>query len=109
MPAPVDISDPFRALSDPTRREVVSLLCAGPLPVRLIANGGGLVYAALAAIILIWGTAPYFASEPLELLGQTEFAQVPYDNYNLSMVGLSIGKADWFKRGVAKTLAGKTA
>lgn len=38
MPAPVDISDPFRALSDPTRREIVSLLVAGPLPVRMIAS-----------------------------------------------------------------------
>ena len=38
LPAPVDISDPFRALSDPTRREIVSLLAAGPLPVRVIAG-----------------------------------------------------------------------
>ena len=38
MPAPVDISDPFRGLSDPTRREIVSLLAAGPLPVRAIAG-----------------------------------------------------------------------
>lgn len=38
MPAPVDISDPFRALSDPTRREIVSLLATGPLPVRMIAS-----------------------------------------------------------------------
>ncbi|MCP4203467.1 MAG: winged helix-turn-helix transcriptional regulator [bacterium] len=38
MPAPVDITDPFRALSDPTRREIVSLLAAGPLPVRMIAG-----------------------------------------------------------------------
>ena len=38
MPASVDISDPFRALSDPTRREIVRLLAAGPLPVRMIAG-----------------------------------------------------------------------
>lgn len=38
MPAPVDITDPFRALSDPTRREIVRLLAAGPLPVRVIAG-----------------------------------------------------------------------
>lgn len=38
MPAPVDITDPFRALSDPTRREIVDLLAAGPLPVRMIAG-----------------------------------------------------------------------
>ncbi|MFQ5524856.1 MAG: metalloregulator ArsR/SmtB family transcription factor [Thermoanaerobaculia bacterium] len=38
MPAPVDITDPFRGLSDPTRREIVNLLAAGPLPVRMIAG-----------------------------------------------------------------------
>lgn len=38
MPAPVDISDPFRALSDPKRREILSLLASGALPVRLIAD-----------------------------------------------------------------------
>lgn len=38
LPAPVDISDPFRALSDPTRREIVDLLAAGPLPVRVVAS-----------------------------------------------------------------------
>jgi DNA-binding transcriptional ArsR family regulator len=38
LPAPVDITDPFRALSDPTRREIVRLLAAGPLPVRVIAG-----------------------------------------------------------------------
>jgi DNA-binding transcriptional ArsR family regulator len=38
LPAPVDITDPFRALSDPTRREILSLLATGALPVRMIAN-----------------------------------------------------------------------
>lgn len=37
MPAPVDVTDPFRALSDPTRREIARLLSEGPLPVRMIA------------------------------------------------------------------------
>ena len=38
MPAPVDSSDPFRALSDPKRRAILDLLAAGPLPVRAIAE-----------------------------------------------------------------------
>lgn len=38
MPAPVDINDPFRALSDPTRRHILRLLAEGPLPVRLISD-----------------------------------------------------------------------
>lgn len=37
MPAPVDSSDPFRALADPKRRAILDLLAAGPLPVRAIA------------------------------------------------------------------------
>ena len=38
MPAPIDPTDPFRAIADPTRRKIVSLLASGPLPVRLIAG-----------------------------------------------------------------------
>lgn len=38
MPAPVDITDPFRALADPTRRAILDLLASGALPVQAIAG-----------------------------------------------------------------------
>ncbi len=37
MPPRADRSDPFRGLADPTRREILTLLTEGPLPVRMIA------------------------------------------------------------------------
>ncbi len=49
-------------------------------------------------ILLIWGTDPYFAGQPMELLGSTDIADLPFDNYNLSMIGLSVlvAAALWF-------------
>lgn len=40
-------------------------------------------------IILIWGVDPYFAYQPMALLGLTEIAGLPFDNYNLSMVAVA--------------------
>lgn len=58
-------------------------------------------------IILIWGMNPYLAFQPLEMAGGTEIADIYFDNYNLSMVGVSlfIGVVLWV--GLARTTWGK--
>ncbi|MDP7693535.1 MAG: branched-chain amino acid ABC transporter permease [Vicinamibacterales bacterium] len=58
-------------------------------------------------ILLIWGTEPYLAAEPMMLLGQSEIAEIIFDNYNLSMIGLSVvvALALWF--GLNRTQYGK--
>ena len=49
-------------------------------------------------IILIWGTNPYLAFQPMELLGNSEIAGLIFDNYNLSMIALSflVAFACWY-------------
>ena len=59
------------------------------------------------AILWIWGTEPYFAPEPMMLLGQTEIANVIFDNYNLSMIGLSVFVAVLLWYGLNRTQYGK--
>lgn len=44
-------------------------------------------------IILIWGTNPYLAFQPMEMLGNSEIADLVFDNYNLSMIALSFAVA----------------
>ncbi len=58
-------------------------------------------------IILIWGMDPYFAYQPMALLGSSEIAELTFDNYNLSMVALSMIVAFvlWF--GLNRTRWGK--
>ena len=58
-------------------------------------------------LLLIWGTDPYIAAEPLGLLGQTDIAGLPFDNYSLSMVLLSavVGGGLWY--GLNRTTFGK--
>ena len=58
-------------------------------------------------LLLIWGTEPYIAAEPLGLLGQTEIAELPFDNYSLSMIILSaiVGWILWY--GLNRTQFGK--
>lgn len=58
-------------------------------------------------LLLIWGTTPYIASEPLALLGMTEIAQLPFDNYNLSMILLSGITAFLLWYGLNRTTFGK--
>jgi branched-chain amino acid transport system permease protein len=58
-------------------------------------------------ILLIWGTEPYLASEPMALLGQSEIAEIIFDNYNLSMIGLSVVVALLLWFGLNKTQYGK--
>ncbi len=40
-------------------------------------------------ILLIWGHDPYYAYQPMQLLGSTKIAGLAFDNYNLSMIALS--------------------
>ena len=40
-------------------------------------------------ILLIWGTDPYYANQPMGLLGSTQIAGLAFDNYNLSMILVS--------------------
>ena len=58
-------------------------------------------------LLLIWGTDPYLAPEPLGLLGLTEIAGLPFDNYSLSTVLLSavVAAALWY--GLNRTMFGK--
>ena len=58
-------------------------------------------------LLLIWGTNPYIAAEPLALLGQTEIAELPFDNYNLSMIALSALVAAILWYGLRRTTFGK--
>lgn len=41
-------------------------------------------------VILIWGVDPYYAFQPMGVLGLTEIAGLPFDNYNLSMILLAV-------------------
>ena len=58
-------------------------------------------------IILLWGVDPYFAYQPLELLGLSELAGLPFDNYSISMFLLSLVLAVLLWLGLNKTLWGK--
>ena len=58
-------------------------------------------------LLLIWGTDPYLAPEPLGLLGSTEIAGLPFDNYSLSMVLLSAVVAAVLWYGLNRTQFGK--
>ena len=58
-------------------------------------------------LLLIWGTNPYIAAEPLALLGQTDIAELPFDNYNLSMIFLSALVAAILWYGLRRTTFGK--
>ena len=58
-------------------------------------------------ILLIWGTDPYFASRPMEVLGTIDIGELPFDVYSLTMVALSffIAWGLWF--GLRRTIWGK--
>ena len=58
-------------------------------------------------IILIWGTDPYLAFQPMALLGNSEIAGLIFDNYNLSMVALSFVVAFLIWYGLNRTRYGK--
>lgn len=58
-------------------------------------------------IILIWGTDPYLAYQPMAVLGSSEIADLTFDNYNLSMilVTFTVAALLWF--GLNRTIWGK--
>ncbi len=58
-------------------------------------------------IILIWGMNPYIAYQPMALLGSSEIAELTFDNYNLSMIGLSMIVAATLWYGLNRTKWGK--
>ena len=57
--------------------------------------------------LLIFGVDPYFAYQPLALLGTTDIADLTFDNYSLSLIGLAmiVGAVLWFS--LNKTKWGK--
>jgi len=59
------------------------------------------------AILLVWGTDPYFAFQPYALLGNSSVGVLSFANYDLSLVGLSlvVGGALWW--GLTRTRSGK--
>ncbi|MEC7490186.1 MAG: branched-chain amino acid ABC transporter permease [Pseudomonadota bacterium] len=58
-------------------------------------------------ILLIWGTDPYFAFQPLTLLGGSEIAGLLFDNYALTMIALSFVIAFVLWYGLNRTQFGK--
>ena len=58
-------------------------------------------------ILLVWGVDPYLAYQPMEMLGLSELGGLPFDNYSLSMIGLSLTIAVLLWFGLNKTIWGK--
>ena len=58
-------------------------------------------------LMMIWGTDPYYATEPMGLLGFIEYGALAYDWYRLSFIGLAIvvGLGLWL--GLTRTKWGK--
>ena len=58
-------------------------------------------------ILLIWGTDPYLAFQPLALLGNSEIAGLIFDNYALTMIALSFVVAYVLWYGLNRTQFGR--
>jgi len=58
-------------------------------------------------ILLIWGTDPYLAFQPLALLGNSEIAGLIFDNYALTMIALSFVMAYVLWYGLNRTQFGR--
>ena len=58
-------------------------------------------------ILLIWGTNPYLAFQPMALLGNSEIAGLIFDNYALTMIALSFIVAIILWYGLNRTQFGK--
>ena len=58
-------------------------------------------------LLLIWGTDPYFAFEPMSLLGSVDIVDLTFDVYSLTLIGLAaiVGLGLWL--GLTKTKWGK--
>ena len=58
-------------------------------------------------IILIWGTSPYLAFQPMAMLDISVIGGLVFDNYNLSMIGVSFVIAFVLWYGLNRTRYGK--
>ena len=58
-------------------------------------------------ILLIWGTDPYLAFRPLELMGSSDITGLIFDNYTFTMIGLSFLVALVLWYGLNRTQFGK--
>lgn len=58
-------------------------------------------------LLLIWGTDPYYAYEPLALLGSVDIVEMTFDVYSLSLIGLAVVVALGLWLGLTKTKWGK--
>ena len=58
-------------------------------------------------ILLIWGTDPYFASKPMEMLGTVDIGRLPFDVYSLTMIVLSFAIAIGLWYCLRRTVWGK--
>ncbi len=58
-------------------------------------------------ILLIWGTDPYLAFQPLALLGNSEIVGLIFDNYALTMIALSFVVAYVLWYGLNRTQFGR--
>lgn len=58
-------------------------------------------------ILLIWGTNPYLAFQPMALLGNSVIADLYFDNYQLTMIALSFVVAGVLWYGLNRTQFGR--
>ncbi|MFP6748758.1 MAG: branched-chain amino acid ABC transporter permease [Alphaproteobacteria bacterium] len=58
-------------------------------------------------LLMIWGTDPYYAYEPMALLGAVDIVELTFDVYSLTLIGLAVivGLGLWL--GLTKTKWGK--
>ena len=58
-------------------------------------------------LLLIWGTDPYFAFEPMAVLGSVDIVEMTFDVYSLTLIALAtiVGVSLWL--GLTKTKWGK--
>jgi branched-chain amino acid transport system permease protein len=58
-------------------------------------------------LLMIWGTDPYFAYQPMALLGSVDIADLTFDVYSLTLIGLAVIVALGLWLGLTKTKWGK--
>jgi branched-chain amino acid transport system permease protein len=58
-------------------------------------------------LLMIWGTDPYYAYEPLALLGSVDIVEMTFDVYSLTLIGLAVIVALGLWLGLTKTKWGK--
>ena len=58
-------------------------------------------------LLMIWGTDPYYAYEPMALLGAVDIVELTFDIYSLTLIGLAVIVALGLWLGLTKTKWGK--